>query len=219
MPRHPVNTNLSLHSGSEFLGRPILADKGPFIREYLNRLDETIKKAIDQYARVFAFRVDLRLPVNTQLPACAYTNQVIERFIESFKDAIRRNRRMALLRTPKSHGSNVRYVWAREIGQHGVPHYHLVILLNRDAFCVLGNFKSNSDNLFHRLESAWAAALRLAVEAISGAVHIPEGKPVYYLNRGQAEGQDALFKRASYLCKAATKVFGNGQHGFGCSRI
>ncbi|MCO2952435.1 inovirus Gp2 family protein, partial [Pseudomonas aeruginosa] len=27
-----------------------------------------------------------------------------------------------------------------------------------------------------------------------------------------------LFHRASYLCKAATKSYGDGQHGFGCSR-
>ncbi|NWC91067.1 MULTISPECIES: inovirus Gp2 family protein [unclassified Pseudomonas] len=218
MHRHPTNTNLSLHYGPVFLGKPIQVDKGPFIQEYLSRLDETIQRALEQYSRVFAFRVDLRLPTNTQLPACAYTNQVIDRFMESFKDKIRRNRRMALLRSPKSHGSCVRYVWAREIGQHGLPHYHLVILLNRDAFTVLGNFKSNSDNIFHRLESAWASALRLSVEAISGAVHIPDN-PVYYLDRGQSEGQNELFKRASYLCKAATKVYGDGNHAFGASRL
>ncbi|MGF0239968.1 inovirus Gp2 family protein [Rhodococcus sp. IEGM1300] len=218
MLRHPNNTNLRLYYGPDFLGKPIQADKGPFVYEYLSRLNETVQRTLDQYSRAFAFRVDLRLPTNVQLPACAYTNQVIDRFIESFKAKIRNNRRMARLKNPKAHGCNVRYVWAREIGQHGLPHYHLVILLNRDAFTVLGNFKSNSDNIFHRLESAWAGALRLSVEAISGAVHIPD-KPVYYLDRGQSEGQNELFKRASYLCKAATKVFGDGQHGFGCSRI
>ncbi|WP_409513566.1 inovirus-type Gp2 protein [Pseudomonas aeruginosa] len=27
-----------------------------------------------------------------------------------------------------------------------------------------------------------------------------------------------MFHRASYLCKVASKAYGNGQHGFGCSR-
>jgi hypothetical protein len=218
MLRHPVNTNLSLHYGSDFLGKPIQSDKGPLIREYLSRLDETIKKTVGQYSRVFAFRVDLRLPTDAQLPACAYTNQVIERFLESFKAKIRHNRRMARLNNPKAHVSNVRYVWVREMGQHGLPHYHLLILLNRDAYTVLGNFRSNSDNIFHRLESSWASALCLDVEAVRGAVHIPD-KPVYYLNRSQSAVQNELFYRASYFCKVATKVFGDGQHGFGCSRI
>ncbi|MGH8381325.1 inovirus Gp2 family protein [Pseudomonas sp.] len=218
MLRHPVNTNLSFHYGPGFLGKPIQVDKGPFIREYLNRLDETIKRSLEQYSRVFAFRVDLRLPLGPPLPAFAYTNQVIERFIESFKAKIRHNRSVAHLTNPKAHSSNVRYVWARELGQHGLPHYHLVILLNRDAFTVLGNFKSNSDNVFHRLESAWASALSLPVAAIGGAVHIPDN-PVYYLDRARSEGQHELFERASYLCKAATKAYGDGQHGFGCSRI
>jgi hypothetical protein len=28
-----------------------------------------------------------------------------------------------------------------------------------------------------------------------------------------------LFYRASYLCKSATKAYGDGQHGFGASRV
>jgi hypothetical protein len=48
-------------------------------------------------------------------------------------------------------------------------------------------------------------------------VEVPPN-PFYYLNRGELEGQAAFFYRASYLCKSATKVFGDGSHGFGCSR-
>jgi hypothetical protein len=218
MLRHPGNTNLNLYFAPTFAGRPLLVSSAPFIREYLHRLDETIKKSIEQYSRVFAFRVDLRLPANTQLPACAYTNQVIDRFIGSFKAKIRHNRRMALISNPKAHASEVRYVWARELGQHGLPHYHLVILLNRDAYKVLGSINSESDNIIHRLQSAWASALGLPGEDIRGTVHIPANAD-YFLDRGQPEGQDELFKRASYICKAATKFFGDGQHGFGSSRI
>ncbi|MPQ70845.1 inovirus-type Gp2 protein [Pseudomonas sp. MWU12-2323] len=82
----------------------------------MKRLNETTKRALDAHSRFFAFRVHLHLQINVQLPACAYTNPVIDRFIESFKDKIRRNRRMALLRNPQSHGSSIRYVWAREMG-------------------------------------------------------------------------------------------------------
>lgn len=43
--------------------------------------------------------------------------------------------------------------------------------------------------------------------------------PLYRLHRDDPQGQAAFFYRASYLCKAATKVFGDGSYGFDCSRI
>ncbi|MDP9655297.1 UNVERIFIED_ORG: hypothetical protein J2W87_003229 [Pseudomonas putida] len=91
MIRHPDNTNLILHSNSTFQNWPFQEDKVPFIQQYLNRLQQTMQCALAQYPRVFAFRIDLRLPVGIQLPDYAYTNQFIERFIESFKAKFRYN--------------------------------------------------------------------------------------------------------------------------------
>ena len=217
MIRHSDNTNLILHTNSTFQNWPVQEDKGPFIQQYLHRLQQTMQYALAQYPRVFAFRVDLRLPMGIQLPDSAYTNQVIERFIESFKAKIRHNRSMARQLNPYAHDSKVRYVWAREHGQHGKPHHHLAILLNYDAFSALGKLESGRDNMFNRLEGAWASALGLSVEAVRGLVEIPQN-PYYHLYRDEIAGQAAFFRRASYLCKSSTKVFGDGSHGFGCSR-
>ena len=217
MIRHPSNTNLSLHYENTYQGFPVQVEKGPFVSEYLNRLYQTVDRALTQYPRVFAFRFDLRLPAEIQLPDFVYTNQVIERFMESFKAKIAHNRSQARQLSKYAHDSKVRYVWAREHGQHGKPHYHLAILLNRDAFTALGKFETGRDNMFNRLEQAWASALGLSVEAVRGLVELPRN-PCYHLNRGQLGGQVEFFRRASYLCKAATKVFGDGSHGFGASR-
>ena len=217
MIRHPDNTNLILHSGSTFQSWLIQEDKGPFIQQYLRRLQQTMQCALTQYPRVFAFRVDLRLPVGVQLPDYVYTNQVIERFFESLKAKIKHNRSMARQLNPYAHDSKVRYVWAREQGQHGKPHHHLAILLNYDAFCALGKFEAGRDNMFNRLVEAWASALGLPVEAVSGLVEIPSN-PYYHLQRDDLAGQEKFFYRTSYLCKSATKVFVDGSHGFGCSR-
>lgn len=217
MIRHPSNTNLSLHYENTYQGLPVQVDKGPFISEYLNRLYQTMGQALSQYPRVFAFRFDLRHPAEIQLPDFVYTNQVIERFMESFKAKIAHNRRQARQLNKYAHDSKVRYVWAREQGQHGKPHYHLAILLNRDAFTALGKFEAGRDNMFNRLEQAWASALGLSVEAVRGLVELPRN-PCYHLNLGELGGQAEFFHRASYLCKAATKVFGDGSHGFGASR-
>lgn len=217
MIRHPSNTNLSLYYENTYQGFPVQVEKGPFISEYLNRLYQTVGQALTQYPRVFAFRFDLRLPVEIQLPDFVYTNQVIERFMESFKAKIAHNRIKARQLNKYAHDSKVRYVWAREQGQHGKPHYHLAILLNRDAFTALGKFETGRDNMFNRLEQAWASALGLSVEAVRGLVELPRN-PCYHLNLGELGGQAEFFHRASYLCKAATKVFGDGSHGFGASR-
>lgn len=218
MPRHPGNTNLNLFYGSTYKGLPVQTDKGPFVCEYLDSLHLTVSRALAQYPRVFAFRVDLRLPVGPALPGYACTNEVITLFIESFKAKIKHNRARARLENKYAHDSNVRYVWAREQGQHGRPHHHLAILLNQDAFNALGKFESGRDNIFNRLEEAWASALGLPIGAVRGLIEIP-GNPSYRLHRGDPEGQAAFFYRTSYLCKAATKVYGDGSHGFGCSRI
>lgn len=217
MSRHPDNTNLSLHIGSTFQDWPVQTDKGPFIQQYLSRLQKTIQCALTQYPRVFAFRFDLRFPGGVQLPDFVYTNQVIERFMESFKAKIAHNRSQARQLNKYAHDSKVRYVWAREQGQHDKPHYHLAILLNRDAFTALGKFEIGRDNIFNRLVEAWASALGLSVEAVRGLVELPRN-PCYHLNLGELGGQAEFFHRASYLCKAATKVFGDGSHGFGASR-
>lgn len=197
---------------------PIQEDKGPFVQQYLERLSKTLQMALHQYSRVLAFRIDLRFPVGADLLGCGYTNQVIQKFIDSFKAKIQHNRQMACMENIRVHDCCVRYVWTREVGQHGRPHYHVAFLLNYDAFNALGKFEPGRNNMFNRLGEAWASALGLTVEAVRGLVEIPEN-PTYCLRRDDPQGLHDFFYRASYLCKAATKVYGDGQHGFGASRI
>ncbi|HCE7942319.1 inovirus Gp2 family protein [Pseudomonas aeruginosa] len=219
MPRHPSNTNLHLHHASTFQGLPVMAEKGPFIEQYLSRLHSTIERSLKQYARVFAFRVDLRLPLSIELPDYVYTNEVISRFLESFKAKIEHDRQRARTRYLYAHDSKVRYVWAREESRGERPHYHLLILLNGDAYFTVGRKTSSEQNIFHRLQEAWASALGLSVGEVSGLVEIPRAAGYLVSRAAGDQGELAdLFHRASYLCKAATKSYGDGQHGFGCSR-
>lgn len=249
--RHPDNNNLSLHYDPIYDGLPVMRDKGPFIREYLSALKHTIELAMAEYPRVLAFRVDLRLPQGIHLPDYAYTNQVISRFFESFTRRIKYHQGKVGERG-YARGCKVRYVWSREIGQAGKPHYHLLILLNRDAYYTVGRLRSEKINNIRRMEDAWASALGLSVDQVVGLVNIPEDAE-YRINRHDpsracAESQPGeddefrreawwpgarafrrkkprglarlpdLFCRASYLCKVATKSYGDRQRGFGASR-
>lgn len=217
MLRHPDNTNLHIHTDNLFEGLPVMVEKGPFVTEYLAALKRTVDNTLNQYPRLLGFRIDLRLPIGTDLPDYAYTNQVISRFIESFKAKIEHNRLRARERYPYAHGSRVRYVWAREEGARQRPHYHVLILLNRDAFYTVGKLQSDNANMISRLQEAWASALGLQIDQVAGLVEIP-GNPMYRVDRGSYEALSDLFQRASYLCKVASKAYGDGQHGFGCSR-
>lgn len=217
MIRNPHNTNHRLHYEDSYQGFRVQTKYVPLIAEYLDLLYLTIQRALNEHPRVFAFRVDLRFPESSNFAPYLDSNIVIERFIESFKAKIRHNRALARRKFGRAHDTTVRYVWARELGRCGRPHFHLVFLLNNDAFFSLGVFEPDRENMFNRLQEAWASALGLPASAMAGLVEIPDN-PCYYPRRGDPTSMAHLFYRASYLCKAASKSYGNGCHGFGSSR-
>ena len=221
MLRFSENRNLRLYSAATFQGLPIMVEKGPFILGYLEALNRTINLALDQYPRVIAFRVDLRLSRLMGFTDDALSNRVISRFIESSKAKIEHNRDKAREQYKYAHDCRVRYVWAREVGCGGRPHYHLLILLNRDAYYTVGRLQPQRPNMISRMQEAWASALKCEVEQVRGLVHIPpnaEFRVDRNVRPGNVDQLPELFRRASYLCKAATKRYGDGSHGFGCSR-
>jgi len=217
MARHIGNKNLTLHFGNAYRDLPILEHQGAFIREYLACLYNTLYRTLADCPSVFAVGVDLRLPLGVPLPDYAQTDEVIELFFESLNAKVKHNRRKAKQKNKHAHDARVRYVWARErSGWHGY-HHHGAILVNNDAFTMLGCFASDGVNMFKRLEEAWASALGLPVEAVRGLVSIPD-KACYWIRRDDLQSQAEFFQQASYLCKAATKIYGDGAHAFGASR-
>lgn len=217
MLRHPGNTKLHLHYEPTYEGLPLMHEKGPFIAEYLGTLKQTIDLALSQYSRVLAFRVDLAFPRAVDLGLQIQNNRALSRFKESFKAKLEHNRAQARRENPYAFDSKLRYVWAREFGQQEYPHYHLLCLLNGDAFYTPGRLESSSPNMVSRMQEAWASALGVPLEVASPYVHISDNG-TYRLRRYDQSEYCRLFHRASYLCKANTKQFGDRCHGFGGSR-
>jgi len=221
MKRHPDNHNLPLHHEPTFLNLPVQVTKGPLVEPYLSRAYLTIQRALDEHPRTLAVRCDLHFPKWIVPGDADFSNNVISNFFVHLKDIIKHDRNRAAKRNGTAHGSSVRYVWAREVGplaKDGRPHFHVLLLLNRDAYNTLGIFNSNQENLFKRIETAWCRALQINQAVADGLVEIPE-KATYFLDRGDEAGLSDVFYRTSYLCKADTKKYGEGFHGFGCSRI
>lgn len=114
--RHPGNTNLRLYRQPTYRGLPLMIDKGPFVEEYLSRLLRVIQRALTQYPRVMAFRVDLNLPKDTEPSDYAHSNKAISRFIESFSGKIEYHRSQLREQKKDARNCRVRYAWAREVG-------------------------------------------------------------------------------------------------------
>ncbi|MBS1208778.1 MAG: transposase [Proteobacteria bacterium] len=216
--RHPNNTALKLWYETHYRGLPVQIQRGPLVEDYLDRLHQTMLKALAAHPRTLAFRADLRLPDWMGVLNEFTHNALIQRFVDSFKSKVSHNRQVARQRLERFHETDVRYAWAREIGMHGKPHYHFAFFLNHDAFHTFGRFEPGLRNLFNYLHEAWASALKIPAQQAYGLVHFAEGGACH-LKANDPQSVADFFYVASYLCKAATKQYGNGAHGFGCSRI
>lgn len=205
----------SLVTGHFYRGYPVMQDKGPFHSRYLDRTIDVMEDALTAHPRTFAVRVDLRIP---QARKDLDEHKLINRFMCSLRAKIAWSRRRAAKTAVRGrvHQTEVRYTWAREIGQRGRPHYHFAVLLNRDAYRVVGRYEVGRGNLYSRILEAWASALGMDIEDAVGLVHVPRNA-TYEIDADDEKSQDAFFYRVSYLAKSATKVQGP-KHSFGSSR-
>jgi hypothetical protein len=215
--RHTPNRNLTIHNDITFRGLPVLPLE--MSTEYLERLYSTIHMALDSYRRVWAVRIDLRFPKgwnHTDIDSC---EPVIERFWGSLKSQVEHDRDQAHKYNVRAHDTEIRYVWAREYGDSGRPHYHLLILFNADAYFRLGRVDSDNTNMLMRIQEAWCRALRVNWQDNYKLVHIPEN-PSYEIYRSDlpTPALKELFLRASYLCKLKSKRYGDRRRSFGYSR-
>jgi hypothetical protein len=185
--------------------------------EYLQALYNTMHKALSEHPRVLAFRVDPVIPTEMSDRMTLEDHKgLIARFIASLKAIIKHDREC------KRQGgwvpdTKVRYVWCREFGTNGKPHYHFLLLLNRDAYHMPGRACSPNENLISRVSRAWYSALGIVWNPQEPWVHVPDN-PTYWIDRDNADSFQKAFYRASYLCKAETKQYGLGMRTFGTSR-
>lgn len=220
--RHPANTNLHLHYHNEYRSLPLLGSSAPFVEEYLEALYRTLQRANQQYPRLLGLRVDLMPPKEVMSRMSDETQcALISRFIASLKSQIDADRNRARRSSPRAPDCKLHYVWCREfdsMNHHRYPHFHFLLLFNKDAYFLPGRLGNGGDNLANRISKAWYSALGLAWDPAVPLIHLPRNCCYHVKSQSDAHGVKALFQRASYLCKADTKRYGNHLHGFGTSR-
>ena len=213
------NRNLTVITTPQYDGLQTLSFKNGAIEEYLNKITKVINGVVMEYSKVFAIRVDLRFPDTFESSDTA----VITRFFESLKAQLKADYQAKLRNTTDGqvHASELFYIWVKEISGRDKCHYHVCLFFNGHAYKSLGKFELGRANMYNRIHKAWASALRLDIFNAQGLLHFPENAQ-YLLCRNQADFtyiyQD-LFKRLSYFAKTDTKIYGNGNHNFGCSRV
>ncbi|WP_411679299.1 inovirus Gp2 family protein [Aeromonas hydrophila] len=200
--------------------------KGEISPRYLKRSLERVYAALTKFRRVFAVRVDLRfaqpkLNDSPDMPMFFQDtdSKAITRFIESLKSQLREAHKR---KGKRGEPSLFEYIWVREQKTSEHPHYHLVILFNKDEYFTLGDYnKHDADNLATRIQKAWCGALKLNYPMFAKLVHFPFDGSFVFDTVSATIHSDRYRKfllRLVYLCKLYTKDIGDGYRNFGCSQ-
>jgi len=193
----------------------------------LRRSFDVISNYQENYNRVFALRADLRfaqshVPGEPDMPICFQKDdeKAITRAIESLKSQLReKHKRSGRAGKPSPLG----YIWARERVTGERPHYHLVLLFDKDVYGYLGNYtKPDADNMANRIQKAWCSAIDLDYPYYASRVEFPENHSAWFTR------QDALtlspdyydfLLRVAYMAKEYSKDFHDGYRNFGTSQL
>lgn len=210
-----VLPNFSSIVGSPYLDDLyVIAHRGPLIDNYLEKIKQVLDNFLTVHPRVIAIRVDLRFPGGY----VGENESYVTRFIESFKSKVNASQNRSRREGKAVHATKVGYIWVKEYGGSGGFHYHLVLLLNGDAFYQLGFFNVERENLYTRIVEAWASALGVHPVIGRPGVHIPENAIYRLRGEGISFVYKELFYRLSYFAKMESKMYQQGRN-FGSSQL
>tara|TARA_B100000676_G_scaffold313222_1_gene392433 strand:- start:2192 stop:2902 length:711 start_codon:yes stop_codon:yes gene_type:complete len=229
--RHSSNTNLKLYYQATWEGLPVLARPDrPLAENYLTSIRDTLDLAITEHPRTCVIHFVARLPYGWHGPYGGQANG----FIKSLRSQISCDLKRKRGQGKRVHDCRVRMVWCREFGGEGQPHYHIAIMVNRDAYSALGRIAGQAEpdtpwwlaeeqavsNMAERIQRAWSRALGLTGSQGVGLVHFPDNA-VQLISEGSsmytAQYQE-VFRRMSYLAKVESKLYDDGYRNFGCSQ-
>lgn len=213
--RVPKNTNLNVWTQPSYQGLPINTEN-ELVEQYLSKLRQVIDLSTQDYPRVCAVIVQLHCTYLTEDLDCS--NKVMGRFKDALDSRIDSYRKRSTRSDLTRDLCRVRIAWGRERSKSHLPHFHVVLLFNRELFYSLGTFYSDKGSFYQIIQAGWCSALNIPSESGGRLVQVPDDA-LYYLNRSDDYAQlPRFFQHASYLCKVDTKCFGQRLQSFGGSR-
>ncbi|HCE2001479.1 TPA: inovirus Gp2 family protein [Vibrio parahaemolyticus] len=212
-----------------YKGLDVLYPVSELNTHYLDRIILTMSKALKDYKRVHALRLDLRLPVSDSeknilrrdelLNNTFDQKNIIKRFFESLKAKIKAQEKRMKASEKRVYPCHLRYVWCRERNKSNNDHYHLVLFFNKDRYFSSG-YRDNEESLVRLIMDAWSSALGEYVDNADRLVQLVY-KGTHYLDQNKYDFENkyqALFTRLSYFAKNRTKHYGEGKRCFGTSQ-
>ena len=217
--RLATNKNLTVLSEPAYMGYKLHLQHGELIQEYVSILYKGLIQYTHANPRTLAIRLELLYPSDFKGPV---TNQQITQFFKGLKYRLNLAYEKRIKAGHKAHLPKLAYMWFRERDTSLYPHFHLLLLLNRDAYSSLGDY-ANPNHLLGKIRAAWAGALGIDWEHAKGlatASACKGGSPYHHLTHNDPffdQQMNKLFERTSYLCKAKTKHYGQGERNMGYS--
>lgn len=195
--------------------------KSKYNQDYLNKIKQTIHKALMSHRRITAIRVDLRFPTykDDEFP---YQDDsgVITRFIESLKAQLKFDIPKKALQWNRKLSCKLHNVWVREFGEiNGKKHYHVILFFNKDVYHTVGNFKQESGTVYSMVQKAWFSAMKLPYRKSKPLAHFPDKCVAYFTDKDIdiLNENEWVIRQSNYLSKNHTKVI-DGERSFGRSR-
>ncbi|MDD9340671.1 MAG: inovirus Gp2 family protein [Providencia heimbachae] len=195
---------------------------------YQDYITETLDCALKAYPRITVIRVDLHFPVMDEygdMPTCFPNTEgsPISRFIDSLNAKLKHDQHRKTRQGKRIYPNRLRYLWVRELVTAAHPHYHCVLIFNKDAYYHLGDHDLSERSLRTMITSAWYSALQLELDPITDTgplVHYPENCR-YCLNREALSFTDdynVVMGRLNYLAKEYSKHYSADHHSIGHSQ-
>lgn len=184
-------------------------------QSYYNSLVSFCQYQVNIYSRTLFVRVDLHYPSVWDTSVCLADSLSISKFVAALKV------RISNATKDKTHTSSVGYAWCKEISPTTEkPHYHILLAFNGNSYISVGMPDQTVNNLFAKICHSWASALGLHPGEANGLVYVPDNAN-YRVGSGASwnHSVDDVIQRGSYLCKKATKVYGDRTRSFQTSRV
>ncbi|ELY4313916.1 inovirus Gp2 family protein [Cronobacter sakazakii] len=196
-------------------------------RYMLRRSLAVVYDFVGKNNRIFAIFAILRFAQShvagePDLPLCFQRDdeKAITRALDSLKSQLRAEH----LRSGRAGEPALpAYIWARERNTSEHPHYHLVLLFDREVYAYLGNYtEPDADNMATRIQKAWCSAIGLDYPDYASRVHFPKNHTAWLTRHHVLTlGPDYydFLLRVAYLAKNSTKHLNDGYRNLGTSQI
>lgn len=200
----------------------------PIDERILACLERVLDNAFMDYRELTLIRVDLRFAraeSEQDMPVCfQHTDpEVITRFTASLRSQLEAQAARKADEKVRTHPCKLRYLWVLEQNKSALPHYHLILVLNKDAHNYLGKVDGNkSIGLIKLIQEAWCRALGVSYDEHCTLVHVPRNACTH-LSGAEVSDRSRRYwdwlMHACYLAKRFTKLTGAARRSFGSSQV